>query len=115
MLLAGLFVLSVAPAPAQTKVPELSHKLTRLSTPVQAPEFVLEDMDGNAHALKDYRGKIVLINFWATWCPPCRREMPSLEDLYQKFRDEPFVVLAVNQWEDPDLVFSYMGQLNVFP
>ena len=115
MLLAGLCLLSVAPAPAQTKVPELSHKLTRLSTPVQAPEFVLEDMDGNAHALKDYRGKIVLINFWATWCPPCRREMPSLEELYQKFRDEPFVVLAVNQWEDPDLVFSYMGQLNVFP
>jgi thiol-disulfide isomerase/thioredoxin len=113
-LLAGS-MLVLSPAPAQMEVPELSHTLTRLAQPVAAPDFVIEDMDGEPHSLQDYRGKVVLINFWATWCPPCRREMPSLESLYQKFRDQPFAVLAVNQWESPDHVFSYMGDLSVFP
>jgi len=65
--------------------------------------------------LHDFRGKVVLINFWATWCPPCRKEMPALEALYKKLGDESFAVLAVNQWEDPDHVFAYTGELNVFP
>jgi len=95
--------------------PELSNRLTPLQPPLMAPDFTLEDMDGKPHALHDYRGNWVLVNFWATWCPPCRKEMPSLERLYQAFHDRPFRVLAVNQWEDADLVFSYMGELNVFP
>lgn len=102
-------------AQSQMEVPELSHTMTVLKAPVLAPAFVLKDMDGKPHALKDYRGKYLLINFWATWCPPCRREMPSLEVLYRKWREKPFMVLAINEWDDPDLVFSYMGQLNVFP
>ena len=57
----------------------------------------------------------MLLNFWATWCPPCRREMPALERLYQQLGAHGFVVLAVNQWEDPDHVFAYTGELNVFP
>ena len=72
-------------------------------------------MDDKPHALHDYRGKVVLINFWATWCPPCRKEMPALEALYQKLGSESFAVLAVNQWEDADHVFAYTGDLNVFP
>jgi thiol-disulfide isomerase/thioredoxin len=108
-------LLACALARAQMEVPGLSHTMTVLDEPVPAPEFVLKDMDGKPHSLKDYRGKYVLINFWATWCPPCRREMPSLEVLYRKWHDKPFMVLAINQWEDPDLVFSYMGQLDVFP
>ena len=114
LLLAGC-MLVVSPAPAQMEVPALSHTLTRLAEPVVAPDFVVEDMDGEPHSLRDYRGKVVLINFWATWCPPCRREMPSLENLYQKLRDQPFAILAINQWESPDHVFSYMGDLSVFP
>lgn len=94
--------------------PVLSTTLTALE-PVEAPDFTLQDMDGESHTLSDLRGNYVLVNFWATWCPPCRKEMPSLEYLYQKYRDRPFRVLAVNQWEDPDHVFSYMGELDVFP
>ncbi len=100
---------------AQLPVPELNHQLTQLATPVAAPDFTLEDMDGESYTLGDYRGKVVMVNFWATWCPPCRRELPSMEALYQAFRKEPFTVLAINQWESPDHVFAYMGQLEVFP
>jgi thiol-disulfide isomerase/thioredoxin len=114
-MLAAAAVFSAAVAVAQQQLPELSHELTRLPEPVPAPVFALKDMDGEPHSLSDYRGKVVMLNFWATWCPPCRREMPSLERLHQSMSEEPFMVLAVNQFEDPDLVFAYMGQLNVFP
>ncbi len=100
---------------AQMPVPELGHALTRIHPPHPAPDFTLADMDGEEYALKDYLGKVVMLNFWATWCPPCRREMPSMESLYQKFQEKGFTVLAVNQWEDGDIVFPYLGQLSVFP
>ncbi len=114
-LLTLAFLPAVGPAAAQPELPELSHRLTPLAAPVMAENFELEDMDARRHALTDYRGKVVLINFWATWCPPCVREMPSLERLYQALRDEPFIVLAINQWENTDHVFAFMGQIDVFP
>jgi thiol-disulfide isomerase/thioredoxin len=95
--------------------PELGHNLTPLPKPVPAPDFTLADMDEEMHRFKDLRGKVVLLNFWATWCPPCRREMPSMERLYQKLKGEDFTVLAVNQMEDGDHVFAYTGQLEVDP
>jgi thiol-disulfide isomerase/thioredoxin len=94
---------------------DLGHQLARLKTPVEAPGFQLKDMDQTQHSLRDYRGKVVMLNFWATWCPPCRQEMPSLEAVYQDLKEDGFVVVAVNQWESPDQVFPYLGQLDVFP
>lgn len=94
---------------------EPSHSFAPVDPPRSVPDFSLPDMDAELHALQDYRGKVVLINFWATWCPPCRREMPALEQLYSKLGDEAFAVLAINQWEDADHVFAYMGELSVFP
>ena len=108
-------LLCIAPAAAQLPLPELSHELTRLSTPIQAPDFQLEDMDGEKYSLESYRGKVVILNFWATWCPPCRREIPSMEALHQAFRDEAFAILAINEWETEDHVFAFMGQLPVEP
>jgi thiol-disulfide isomerase/thioredoxin len=95
--------------------PKLGYKLTQLPKPIPAPGFTLEDMDEEKHSLKDLHGKVVLLNFWATWCPPCRREMPSMERLYQKFNGENFTVIAINQMEDGDHVFAYTGQLDVDP
>jgi thiol-disulfide isomerase/thioredoxin len=58
--------------------------------------FSLSDFDGERHTLPDYHGKVVLINFWATWCPPCIYEMPELMQLRQQFADTPFEILAIN-------------------
>ena len=102
-------------AQAQTELPDLTHKLTALQPRPPAPPFALKDLDGKIQKLSAYRGKVVLINFWATWCPPCRREMPSMERLYRKLKDEPFTVLAIDQLESFDLVFSFTGQLDPAP
>jgi thiol-disulfide isomerase/thioredoxin len=100
---------------ADLPAPELSHELTRLDTPVSAPDFTLENMDGEKISLNDFHGQVVMLNFWATWCPPCRREIPSMESIYQDLGKDGFVVLAVNEFEDPDHVFAYTGQLSVDP
>jgi peroxiredoxin len=65
-----------------------------------APDFQLEDTKGNKVSLSDLRGKVVLVNFWATWCPPCRAEMPSMEKLYEIMAGEDFVMLAINVEEN---------------
>jgi peroxiredoxin len=69
---------------------------SRINKGVPAPEFTLPDLDGNMVNLADYKGKIVLLNIWATWCPPCVEEMPSMEKLYQELKDEDFEILAVS-------------------
>jgi len=61
-----------------------------------APEFTIETLDGETVSLSDYRGKVVFLNFWASWCPPCRAEMPSIESLKDKMADCDFVILAVS-------------------
>lgn len=104
-----------AASQAALPLPEMSHSLTRLSPAKPARDFNLPDLDGKPHKLSDYRGQVVLVNFWATWCPPCRREMPSMERLSQRLKDQPFVILAVNQQEDPDRVFVFTGQLDPAP
>ncbi len=110
-----LFCLGVLPVNADWKPPRLGHRLTAVAEPVAAPAFQLKDMDDNNHTLADLQNKVVLLNFWATWCPPCRREMPSMERLYQTLKGRDFRVVAINQMEDPDHVFAYTGQLDVDP
>ncbi len=115
-LIAVLVCVAISPVyAAWDDQPKLGYNLTPLPKPVPAPDFTLEDMDEEKHSFRDLRGKVVLLNFWATWCPPCRREMPSMERLHQKLDSASFKVLAVNQMEDGDHVFAYIGQLEVDP
>jgi thiol-disulfide isomerase/thioredoxin len=109
-----VYALFIFPVSAAWDVqPKLGHRMAPLQESIPAPDFVLGDMDEEKVSLKELRGKVVLINFWATWCPPCRREMPSMERLYQKINGDNFTVLAVNQMEAEDLVFAFTGQLEV--
>ena len=113
LLLAGLLLTVTAQADWQQ--PELSHNLTPIKKIVVASDFTLQDMDEEDKKLSDSRGKVVLLNFWATWCPPCIREMPSMERLQQKLDADTFKVIAVNQMESMDDVFAFSGQLEVDP
>lgn len=65
-------------------------------------DFTVQDIDGNEARLSDYRGQVVLVNFWATWCAPCKEEMPLLDAYYQEHRDAGFVVLGVNVSDRPN-------------
>jgi thiol-disulfide isomerase/thioredoxin len=108
----GLFV--VFPVPAADP-PPLTHGLTAVAEPYPAPVLKLTDLDGKPHDLADLKGRLVVVNFWATWCPPCRREMPSLERLNQRLGSRGLAVLAVDVGEDEDTVFSFTGQLEPAP
>ncbi len=63
----------------------------------EAPDFEFPDLQGQVHKLSDLRGKIVFLNLWATWCPPCIAEMPSIEALHRRFRGDDLVILAVSE------------------
>jgi peroxiredoxin len=81
-----------------------------------APDFALPNLDGSNLRLQEQRGRVVMINFWATWCGPCRVEMPHLSRLYEKYRGSGFTVLAVNIDEDPHKAASLAKQLGMrFP
>jgi peroxiredoxin len=74
------------------------------------PPLALVDLQGRTHRLEQYRGKVVLINFWATWCEPCREEMPSIRRLRDAFAGKPFEVLAVNLAEPESRIQRFMQQ-----
>lgn len=77
---------------------------------IPASDFTLKDLNGNTVRLRDLKGKVVFLNFWATWCPPCRLEMPTMEELHKEFSDQGLVILATNFRESPDEVRSFLKQ-----
>lgn len=78
-----------------------------------APGFRLPTLDGQTIVLSDYRGKVVFLNFWATWCPPCREEMPSMQRLHQRFAQRPFVMIAVNEDTSAEPVRRFLSELGL--
>lgn len=74
------------------------------------PPLVLKDLNGKKHDLNDFKGQVVLVNFWATWCPPCRVEMPSMWRLKQKLRGKSFIVLAVDMGEEEASVNAFLPE-----
>ena len=80
------------------------------------PPLELADLRGKKHSLADYRGKVVLVNFWATWCEPCREEMPSMDRLRVSLAERPFAVLAVNLAEPESRITKFLDTVPVgFP
>ena len=107
MLVATLWVLPFDVWSMGSRVPTVG---------MQAEDFRLADLAGKEQSLSQYRGKIVLLNFWATWCKPCTTEMPAMQTAYDKLRDKGFVVLAVNELEDDVRVREHIKQYgHTFP
>ena len=88
LLIALSFLFLTAEAPSPWSIDELAGK--------KAPEFALKDMNGRSFSLSSLKGNVVLVSFWATWCPPCRDEMPSLNRLYRDNRNKGLVVVAIS-------------------
>jgi peroxiredoxin len=81
-----------------------------------AEDFQLPDLTGKQQSLSQYRGKVVLVNFWATWCKPCTTEMPAMQTTYDSLREKGFVVLAINELEDEAKVREHITQYgHTFP
>jgi len=91
---------------------EAMAKLEANDAKRQSADFTLSDLQGKAWHLQELRGRVVLVNFWATWCPPCRKEMPDLDALYNKFKDQGFVVLAISD-EEAAKVSPYLAEHKV--
>ncbi len=92
--------------------PQLSEAIAKLAADDQEREhadFTLTDLEGKTWTLQGQHGKVVLVNFWATWCPPCRKEMPDLEELYQEFQGQGLVVLAISD-EDKNKVRAFLAE-----
>lgn len=117
ILLIGASIYTVktnqAPGNLQAKsgTPEITTDSTeKTDTKIALPDFTLTDLEGNSVSLKDFRGKNVYLNFWASWCPPCKAEMPDIEKLYQETKGTDLVILAVNIGEDKKTVAKFIGE-----
>lgn len=78
-----------------------------------APDFRLRSFDGRMIALSDFHGKVVVLNFWASWCTPCKQEMPNLERAWQEFKDRGVVVLGVDVLDDPEDAAAFLTALRI--
>lgn len=80
---------------------------------VPAPDFTLESRSGENIRLEDHRGEVVMLNFWASWCGPCRQEMPLMDDIYSRYQDLGFTILAVNVDENRDEALRFLDKVPV--
>jgi len=113
---------------AQTREPSGSEELSELETrlgnlgfqipkeELQAIDFTLQDLTGRETSLSAFQGKVVFLNFWATWCGPCRAEIPSMEQLYRELKDRGFTIVAVNSQEPAEQVSAFVQEAGMsFP
>jgi len=111
-LCAAFFIFSPRQAEAQVSLEAQralrSANINVLGQRIEPRNFTLPLLNGGNAALSAYRGKVVILNFWATWCPPCRVEMPSMETLYRRFNDQGLEILAVDVGEDALTVQRFM-------
>jgi len=83
---------------------------TPAAGPMQAPDFILQDLAGKTVRLQDLRGKVVVLNVWATWCPPCVEEMPTFQALTEQMKEQDLILLAVSQDERPKAVKPWIDE-----
>lgn len=108
LITAGVLILAAVIVSALNPAPPQDVQQVRVGSSLG--DFALEDINGKTVRLSDYKGKAVLINTWATWCPPCKAEMPLLNQYYQAHAAQGFVLLAVNAGEPRDLAAAFASQ-----
>ena len=91
-----VFFLGLSLALTACDSPSQQKPAAQVELDAEAPDFSLKTVAGDTVSLSDYRGQVVLLNFWATWCPPCKAEMPSMETVHRMLKDQGLVLLAVN-------------------
>jgi len=112
-VLAVVLLLLAAPIWAQSGIP--AQVLNPLAELRLAPALGPEALDGRKYGLGDFEGRVILVNFWTTWCPPCRKEMPALERLAQHFQGADFEVVGVNVGESVERVQDFLQTLPMPP
>jgi thiol-disulfide isomerase/thioredoxin len=116
LLVIGVAALLLLPgkAPAETGTEVSGNRPAVVDFP--APAIQLHDLDGQPVSLEDYRGQVVLVNNWATWCPPCRQEMPVLEAFFRDHQHEGFTIVAIDAGDPQEIVNDFVSSYNMsFP
>jgi peroxiredoxin len=116
LLLRTVILLVLASALGYTLYANFFTSKEKVKVGSTAPNFVLKDLAGNEHELESYRGKGVFLNFWGTYCKPCEKEMPYMENQYKQFKDQGVEILAVNVDEAPIVIENFIKKYNLtFP
>jgi len=115
LILVGLAALMLWPRPEVAASSPTSG--ASLTVPVEvdykAPALTLSDLNGTEYSLADYHGRVVLVNLWATWCPPCKAEMPTLKAYYEAHQADGFVTIAVNDGDPADAVAAFVQEYSL--
>nr|BAL56933.1 alkyl hydroperoxide reductase/thiol specific antioxidant/Mal allergen [uncultured Chloroflexota bacterium] len=111
LILIGVVSMVLLDRPAESRGEEISAVPAQVE--FSAPSLTLNDLSGQPHSLRDYLGQIVLVNLWATWCPPCKAEMPTLNAYYQDHRNKGFTLIAINAGDPANLVEDFVKGYNL--
>jgi len=110
LVLIGIAALAISSAANYVNSAGADFTAAPAAVQFPAPSLTLMGLDGEPHSISDYRGQVVLVNLWATWCPPCKAEMPNLQAFFERHRDQGFTIIAIDDGDPADEVSLFMQE-----